>query len=81
MKDVNIMQVSLILPAYNEAVRLKETVNQTTKNLRKITSSFEIVIAEDGNSDGTDKIANKNTKNIAMYGIFTQIRTKDAAEP
>ena len=62
MKDVNIMQVSLILPAYNEAVRLEETVNQTTKNLKKITSSFEIVVAGDGNSDGTDKIANKNTK-------------------
>ena len=31
------MQVSLILPAYNEAVRLEETVNQTTKNLKKIT--------------------------------------------
>jgi len=56
------MQVSLILPAYNEAVRLEETVNQTAKTLRKITSSFEIVIAEYGSSDGTDKIANKITK-------------------
>ena len=56
------MQVSLILPIYNEAVRLEETGNQTAKTLRKITSSFEIVIAEDGSSDGTDKIVNKITK-------------------
>lgn len=53
------MQISLVLPAYNEAVRIEETVNQTAKALEEITSSFEIIIAEDGSSDGTDKIASK----------------------
>jgi glycosyltransferase involved in cell wall biosynthesis len=53
------MEVSLILPAYNEAVRIEETVNQTSKALEEITSSFEIIIAEDGSSDGTDTIASK----------------------
>jgi glycosyltransferase involved in cell wall biosynthesis len=53
------MQVSLILPAYNEAVRIEDTVNQTAKALEEFTSSFEIIIAEDGSSDGTDKIASK----------------------
>jgi glycosyltransferase involved in cell wall biosynthesis len=53
------MEVSLILPAYNEALRIEETINQTSKTLEKITSSFEIIIAEDGSSDGTDKIASK----------------------
>lgn len=56
------MQVSLILPAYNEAARIEKTVNQTVKALEIITSSFEIVIAEDGSSDGTDKIASKLAK-------------------
>jgi glycosyltransferase involved in cell wall biosynthesis len=49
----------LILPAYNEAERIEKTVNQTAKVLKKITPSFEIVIAEDGSRDGTDKIAGK----------------------
>lgn len=53
------MQVSMILPAYNEAVRIEKTVNQTAKALEEVTSSFEIIIAEDGSNDGTDKIASK----------------------
>ncbi|MEA1907470.1 MAG: dolichyl-phosphate beta-glucosyltransferase [Euryarchaeota archaeon] len=51
------MEVSLVLPAYNEAERLNAAVTKTAGVLCKITSSFEIIIAEDGASDGTDKIA------------------------
>jgi glycosyltransferase involved in cell wall biosynthesis len=49
----------LILPAYNEVARIEKTVNQTAETLREITSSFEIIIAEDGSSDGTDRVAGK----------------------
>jgi glycosyltransferase involved in cell wall biosynthesis len=38
-------------------VRLKDTVTKTAAALGKITSSFEVIIAEDGATDGTDKIA------------------------
>ena len=51
------IQVSLILPAYNEAERLNDTVRQVADALNKITPSFEIIVAEDGSTDGTDKIA------------------------
>jgi glycosyltransferase involved in cell wall biosynthesis len=56
------MEVSVILPAYNEADRIEEAVNQTSQSLEKITSSFEIIIAEDGSNDGTDIIASKLAK-------------------
>nr|QNT35509.1 glycosyltransferase AglD [uncultured Methanosarcinales archaeon] len=52
-------EVSLVLPAYNEAEGLEETVRRTAETLREITSNFEIIIAEDGATDGTDKIAEK----------------------
>ncbi|PXF59480.1 MAG: glycosyl transferase [Candidatus Methanogaster sp.] len=52
-------EVSLVLPAYNEAEDLEETVRQTAETLREITSDFEIIIAEDGATDGTDRIAEK----------------------
>ena len=45
-----------MLPAYNEAKRIEGTVERTAAALREITSSFEIIIAEDGAIDGTDKI-------------------------
>lgn len=52
-------EVSLVLPAYNEAEGLEETVRRTAETLREITPTFEIIIAEDGATDGTDKIAEK----------------------
>lgn len=50
------MEVSIVLPAYNEAGRIESTVERTASALGDITSSFEIIIAEDGSKDGTDRI-------------------------
>ncbi len=50
------MEVSVILPAYNEAARIESTVDRTVTAISGITSSFEIIIAEDGSRDGTDRI-------------------------
>lgn len=51
---------SLVLPAYNEASRLEKCVLAVRKELSGI--SYEIIIAEDGSKDGTDKIAEKLAK-------------------
>lgn len=53
------MKISLILPAYNEAVRLADTVDRVTESLKQISPDFEIIIAEDGSTDGTDDVARK----------------------
>lgn len=50
------MEVSIVLPAYNEAQRIESTVEKTASALAGITSSFEIIIAEDGSKDGTNRI-------------------------
>ena len=67
-------QISLILPAYNEAERLKDTVQQVADTLQKITPSFEIIIAEDGSTDGTDKIAEELEKE---YPYIKHLHSKD----
>ena len=51
--------ISLIIPTYNEADNLKNNIEKIADTLNKITTSFEIIIAEDGSSDGTDRIAEK----------------------
>jgi len=51
------IEVSLVLPAYNEAMRLRNTVEKVALRLSDITSSFEIIIAEDGSTDGTERVA------------------------
>ncbi len=55
--NISTTDVSVILPAYNEAKRICNTVSATAKTLKEITSSFEIIIAEDGSTDGTADIA------------------------
>lgn len=50
-------EVSVIIPAYNEKGKIKEAVKSTQKKLQEITSSSEIIIAEDGSEDGTREIA------------------------
>lgn len=57
------VEVSLVLPAYNEAKKIEGAVEKTSKALEAITSSFEILIAEDGSSDGTNIIASELASN------------------
>ena len=51
------IEVSLVFPAYNEGENLENAVRRTAQSLEYITDSYEIIIAEDGSTDGTDRIA------------------------
>ncbi|MEM1671662.1 MAG: lysylphosphatidylglycerol synthase domain-containing protein [Archaeoglobaceae archaeon] len=51
------MKVSIVLPAYNEAKRLRNAVEKIEEHAKALGYDYEIVIAEDGSTDGTDKIA------------------------
>jgi hypothetical protein len=59
------VQVSVVFPAFNEIDFLLLAVDKTTQALNEFTSSYEIIIAEDGSTDGTaeraEDIAQKNT--------------------
>lgn len=50
-------KLSILLPAYNEADVLKQNVESIEKVAAQIAHPFEIVIAEDGCSDETPRIA------------------------
>ncbi|MEA3229936.1 MAG: dolichyl-phosphate beta-glucosyltransferase [archaeon] len=52
--------ISIILPAHNEAEYLGPCVSEIKKQLKN--KDYEIIIAEDGSNDGTDKIAEKLAK-------------------
>lgn len=56
------IHISIILPCLNEATILKKSVNEIKSVLNKTNYNYEIIISEDGSTDGTDKIARKLTK-------------------
>ncbi len=45
---MNLPEVSLVFPAYNEAEGIEKAVTLALEELGKITPSFEIIVAEDG---------------------------------
>jgi glycosyltransferase involved in cell wall biosynthesis len=49
--------ISLIIPVFNGAELLEKSLEKVESQLEKITRSYEIIIAEDGSTDGTDRIA------------------------
>jgi hypothetical protein len=59
------VEVSLIFPAYNEAENLEKAVKEVIRALEEITRSYEIIIAEDGSTDGTDKIGSELMRKYA----------------
>jgi len=54
--------VSVVLPAYNEAKELETTVEKVSQTLKKTDYTYEIVIAEDGSTDGTAELSEQLTK-------------------
>jgi dolichyl-phosphate beta-glucosyltransferase len=45
--------LSVVIPAYNEAKRLPRTLDLVTAYLREREPSFEVLVVDDGSSDGT----------------------------
>lgn len=56
-------EISIVLPAYNEAMRLEKCVREVERAVSSFSSSYEIIIAEDGSTDSTHCIAAKIAKN------------------
>ena len=58
------LEISIVFPAYNEAEWLEEAVEKTIAAVQDFVGSYEIIVAEDGSTDGTDEIARRLFKSI-----------------
>jgi glycosyltransferase involved in cell wall biosynthesis len=56
-KNSPTVKVTVVFPAYNEADVLEDSIKKVIQNLDSFTDSYEIIIAEDGSTDGTNKLA------------------------
>ncbi len=61
--------LSLILPAYNEAARIEQTIHSICSYLEQRRYSFELLVSADG-EDGTREIAAKLAAQDARISVF-----------
>ena len=52
-----ISEISVFLPTYNEEENIKRVIANTVKVLSDVASKWELIIVNDGSTDGTQKIA------------------------
>jgi glycosyltransferase involved in cell wall biosynthesis len=55
--SIDNVQVSVVLPAFNEVNYLQPATEKTIQALKNFTKSYEVIIAEDGSTDGTAESA------------------------
>ncbi len=58
--------LSIIIPAYNEEKRIGDSLDKILKFLAGFDYTFEIIVVDDGSSDGTSDIVNKYGNNIHL---------------
>ncbi|MGH2387357.1 MAG: dolichyl-phosphate beta-glucosyltransferase [Chloroflexota bacterium] len=51
--------VSIIIPAYNEEQRLPRTLGELDRYRRQFDGDFEVIVADDGSSDGTAALVDR----------------------
>jgi glycosyltransferase AglD len=56
------LELSIVLPAHNEAPRIQRCIQEVERAVTALTSSYEIVVVEDGSTDGTTSIVTALSK-------------------
>ncbi len=59
MSDASSVQLSVIIPAYNEELRLPHTLTRAVDYLKSQPYSSEILVVNDGSTDGTERAVRK----------------------
>ncbi|MFF1677010.1 bifunctional polysaccharide deacetylase/glycosyltransferase family 2 protein [Streptomyces sp. NPDC058256] len=68
--------VTVIVPAYNE----KECIANTLESLAKSTHPIEIIVVDDGSTDGTSEISRSAAESLGMTNVRV-IRQENAGKP
>ena len=58
------MKISFVIPAYNEAERISQTLLAMDKYLSTAEYSYEILVINDGSTDNTSAVVRKMEKMV-----------------
>ena len=71
MKDRDLIKISIIIPCYNEKNTLIKIINKIILSLNNYNfKSYEILIVDDGSSDGTTEIIKENFSIKHNFKVF-----------
>jgi dolichyl-phosphate beta-glucosyltransferase len=70
VETLNKIFLSVIIPAFNEAGRLSQTLEQVDRFLSSQSFTYEILVVENGSSDGTLQIAQELQKKIHNLAVL-----------
>jgi glycosyltransferase involved in cell wall biosynthesis len=65
MPDSNLVDLTILLPAYNEENNLEKCIDETVTTINSLDYSYEIIVIENGSKDNTFKIAQELSKNYS----------------
>ena len=69
-----VKDISIVLPAHNEALRIEKCLREIEHASAAISSSYEVIVAEDGSTDGTScivaKLSTNNPNMILLHSPF-----------
>ena len=57
------LEVTAIIPVFNDRASLERALPESIEVLAKITPGFEIIVAEDGSTDGSDEVVREFSRN------------------
>jgi glycosyltransferase AglD len=72
----SVKEISILLPAFNEASQIEQCILEVEAAARSLSKSYEIIVSEDGSTDGTDTIVSKMAKfnpNIVLLHSTTRL--------
>jgi glycosyltransferase involved in cell wall biosynthesis len=68
-------EITIILPAYNEASRIEKSIQEVEREVSDFSGSYEIIVAEDGSTDGTESIvANLAKSDFHLTLLHSSVR-------
>ena len=70
------MQLSVIVPAYNEELRLPKTLKKIDGYLREQSYSYEILVVDDGSKDKTGEVAESFREKIKNLRVISYKENK-----
>jgi glycosyltransferase involved in cell wall biosynthesis len=71
MSDQSGIHLSVIVPAYNEELRLARTLSQTIEYLKAQRYGSEVIVVNDGSTDGTERVVRQHRAGPVLMRLLT----------